>query len=272
LGIRSLIGVFTLPALPFCHFLLLSPIWGNLFTAAACLPFVLMVLRLGLIFPGSGVLRRHTREYLLAGVLFAAAAVLGVHLMIFSPFSPVNPQPLTVTQVLDIGAQDEVTRDTLSVTSPAPLSTITVSNAGRTRELAAEGTSVRLALPPPAASPVKITQDSRSFFSQRTVTLGVSMPASPRSISTILSSAQDFILFDCSFPFIRESPYRYRILIGSFAPNPLSLQLTIPAGGAFTLSFDFEFDLPLIGVQVGAPGDTQTSTRIRVQKSVEVKT
>jgi hypothetical protein len=271
-GIRGLIGVFTLPALPFCHFLLLSPLWGNLFIAAACLPFILVVLRLGLIFPGRGILRRHTREYLLAGLLFAGTAALSARLMLFSPFSPVNPQPLTVTQALDVGSGDEVTRDTLSVTSPAPLGTITVSNSGTTRELDARGTVVSLSLPPPASSPVRITQDSSSFFSQRTVTLGVSMPASPRAIAATLSSAEDFILFDCSFPFIRESSSRYRILIGSFAPNPLSLQLTLPAGGAFTLGLDMEFDLPLIGTQVGARGDTRTSTHVRVRKSIEVKT
>lgn len=271
-GIRALFGVLTLPALPLSHFLLLSPIWGNLFVAAACLPFILIVLRLGLIFPGRGVLRRHTREYVLAGVLFAATAALGIHLVLFSPFSPANPQPVTVTQALDVGARDEVTRDTLSVTSPAPVGTILVSSAGRTRELAAEGTSVSVPLPLPETSPVKVSQDSSAFFNQRTVSLGVSMPASPRSIVAILSSTQDFILYDCSFPTVRETSNRYRILIGSFAPNPLSLQLTLPAGGLFSLSLDMQFDLPLIGAQVGAQGDTRTSTRVRVRRNVEVKT
>ena len=271
-GIHGLIGVFTLPALPFCHFLLLSPIRGNLFIAAACLPFILVVLRLGLVFPGRGILRRHTREYALAGVLFAGTTALGVHLMLYSPFSPVNPQPVTVTQAFDIGARDEVTRDTLNVTSPAPVGTILVNSGGTTRALTARGTSVSLPLPLPESSPVKISQDSSSFFSQRTVSLAMSMPSSPRSIAAILSSTQDFILYDCSLPSVRERSNRYRILIGSFAPNPLSLQLTLPAGGVFSLSLDMEFDQPLIGVQVDAQGDTRTSTRVRVRKNVEVKT
>ncbi len=53
-ALRGLITVFQAPALPFCHFLLLSPLWGNLLAAAVSLPIILMVLRLGLLFPGQG--------------------------------------------------------------------------------------------------------------------------------------------------------------------------------------------------------------------------
>ncbi len=271
-GVRGIIEVFSMPALPFCHFLLLSPIWGNLFIAAACLPFILVVLRLGLILPGRGVFRRRTREYVFAGALFAGAAVLVARLMLFSPFSPLHPQPLEVTQTLEIGAKGEVTRDTLSVTSPAPLGTITVSDAAGTRSVAARGTSAALPLRPLEVSPVKISQDSSAFFSQRTVTLDVEMPASPQAMVATLSSAQDFILFDSTFPFIRESPNRYRILIGTSAPNPLELQLTLPAGGTFTLGMEMDFDLPLIGAKVSTRVDTRASTRVRVQKNLEVKT
>ena len=271
-GIRGLIEVFTMPALPLCHFLLLSPIWGNLFIAAACLPFILVVLRLGLMLPGWGIFRRRTRELVIGGVLFAAAATLGTSLALFSPFSPANPQPVIALQALEVGPTDKVTRDTLSVSSPAPLGAITVSDAAGTRTMAPGGTSLAVPLPLPATSPVRIAQDSASFFSQRTVTLGISMPASPRAIVVTLSSEEDFILFDCTFPFVRESPNQYRILIGAFAPDPLLLQLTLPAGGTYTVGLGMEFDLPLIGAQVGAAGATRTSTRVRVQKSIEVKT
>ncbi len=70
-GIRGIIAVFQAPALPFARFLLLSPLWGNLLLAGALLPFVLMLLRLGLAFPGRGILRRRSREFALAGILLA---------------------------------------------------------------------------------------------------------------------------------------------------------------------------------------------------------
>ena len=197
--------------------------------------------------PGWGIFRRRTRELVIGGALFAAAATLGTSLALFSPFSPANPQPVSALQALEVGPTDKVTRDTLSVSSPAPLGAITVSDAAGTRTMAPGGTSLTLPLPLPATSPVRIAQDSASFFSQRTVTLGISMPASPRAIVVTLSSEEDFILFDCSFPFVRESPNQYRLLIGAFAPDPLSLQLTLPAGGTFTLGLGMDFDLPLIG-------------------------
>jgi len=271
-GIRSLIEVFTLPAHPLWHFLLLSPIWGNLFIAGACLPFILVVLRLGLVLPGRGLLRRRMREYVFAGALLAGSIALGVYLALYSPFSPGTPQPLEATQALEIGSAGTITGDTLSVTSPAPLGTVTVSDASGTRRFDRAGTGVTVALRPPDASPVTVSQDASAFFSQRTVTLEVAMPSSPREVVVTLSSGEDFILYDCSFPFIRETSTRYRILVGAFAPNPLRLQLTLPAGGAFTVGLSMDFDLPLIGAEVSAGGLTRTTTHVRIQKSVEVKT
>ena len=139
------------------------------------------------------------------------------------------------------------------------------------REIHPTGTSVRLALPP-AASPLQIQQDSSEFLQQRNVRLLVQMPSSPRSLVVTLTSEDDFILFDSSYPPIRESPRQYRLLIGIFPPNPLQLQLTLPSDGAFTLTLTAEFDAPLIDTAVGARAETRVSTRVRVVRSLEVKT
>ncbi len=87
-----------------------------------------------------------------------------------------------------------------------------------------------------------------------------------------LTSEDDFILFDSSYPPVRESPRQYRLLIGAFPPNPLPLQLTLPSGGAFTLTLTAEFDAPLIGAAVGAGPEMRVSTRVRVVRSLGVKT
>ena len=271
-GVRSLVEIFTMPSLPFCHFLLLSPVWGNLLVAGISLPFILIVLRLGLLIPGRGFLRRRVREYTFAGLLLAACVGLGAHLALFSPFTPLNPQPLLATQTIEAGADNAVLRDTVSITSPAPVGVITLSDAGGTRELVARGTSLALPLSPPPRSPVRIAQESSSFLSQRTVALQISMPSNPRSLSVTLASREDFILQDCSFPFIRESSNRYRILIGAFAPNPLPVQLTLPSDGTFTMSVSLEFDLPLIGASIGTAGDVRATTRVMVHRILEVKT
>ena len=271
-GLRSLIEVFTLPSLPFARFLLLSPIWGNLLIAGVSLPFILLVLRLGLLLPGRGFLRRRVREFTFAGLLFAACVGIGAHLAFFTPFTPQNPQPFVATQAIEAGPGNTVIRDTITVTSPAPLGTVTLSDAGGTRELVGRGTSLALPLSPPPRSPVDITQTSSAFLSRRTVALQISMPANPLTVTITLASQNDFILYDCSFPFVREGSRSYRILIGAFAPNPLPLQLTLPADGAFAISLSMEFDLPLIGARISTPGDTRATTRVKVHRSLEVKT
>jgi hypothetical protein len=270
-ALRGLITVFQAPALPFCHFLLLSPLWGNLLAAAVSLPIILMVLRLGLLFPGKGIMRRRVRELGLAGILLVTGGALAVHLATFSPFSDSRPQPLVATQTIRVAATGETESTSLDITSPAPLGSLSISDSRGARAVYPAGTAVRYSLPL-VASPLQIAQDSSEFLQQRNILLRVQMPSSPRSVVVTLTSEDDFILFDSSYPPVRESPRQYRLLIGAFPPNPLPLQLTLPSGGAFTLTLTAEFDAPLIGAAVGAGPEMRVSTRVRVVRSLGVKT
>lgn len=270
-GLRGLITVFLTPALPFCHFLLLSPLWGNLLAAGVSLPIILMLLRLGLVFPGKGIMRRRVRELVFAGLLLAVGGALAVRLVTFSPFSASRPQPLVATQTVRVTASGETQSTSLDIESPAPLGALTVSDPRGARAIHPPGTSVRLPLPL-VASPMQIAQDSREFLQQRNVQLRVQMPSSPRLFLVTLTSKDDFILYDSSYPSIRESPRQYRLLIGTFPPNPLPLQLTLPSDGTFTLTLTAEFDAPLIGAAVSAGADARVRTRVRVVRSLGVKT
>jgi hypothetical protein len=98
------------------------------------------------------------------------------------------------------------------------------------------------------------------------------MPSRPRSFSLAIESAQDFVLYDSSFPAVRIGPHSYRLLVGAFPPDPLSLQVSLPIQQAFTLTLTAEFEAPLIGVEVKAPPDTRVATRVRVVRTLEVKT
>lgn len=270
-GIRGLVTVFTTPAIPFCRFLLLSPVWGNLLAAAVCLPFILFLLRLGLVFPGRGIMRRRVREIVLAGVLLAGGGFLAVRLSTFSPFSPSHPQPISAIQTLVVGNSGDTMTSSLDLESPGPLGTVAVTDSRGGRTIDPPGTFVRLPLPA-VASPVQIRQDSNRFLEQRNVNLHIDMPSSPREVSVALTSDDDFILFDSSFPSIRVNPREYRLLIGAFPPNPLDLQLTLPADGAFTLTFTIDFDSPLLGTTIGVRPDERVNTRLRVVRSLGVRT
>jgi hypothetical protein len=270
-GVRGVIAVFLAPALPFCSFILLSPLWGNLLVAGACLPIILVFLRIGLLFRGRGILRRGRRELILAGLLLAAGGALAVRLMTFAPFSAARPQALTAMQTMVVDAEGRTTRTYLSLASTAPLGSLAVRDGDGPRAVAPAALEATLALPL-AASPLRISVDSGQFLQQRTVTLGVAMPSRPRLFAVTLTSQSDFILYDSSFPAVRVSPREYRILVGAFPPDPLSLQLSLPVDGSFTISFSAEFDAPLIGVEIGTRPDLRVTTRVRILRSLDVKT
>jgi len=270
-GIRGIVMVFLAPAYPFCHFIMLSPIWGNLLVAGACLPFILALIRLGLIFPGKGILRRRVRELVLAGLLLVGGGLLAARLLTFSPFSAERPQPITATQTIEVNAAGLTTSTSLLVESPGPVGALSLTNANGTRTVPPAATEEMLTLPP-AESPVQISMDSSQFLKQCTVIVSVTMPSSPRLFSATLTSGNDFILYDSSFPSVRDSPRAYRLLIGASPPNPLPLELSLPSEGTFTLTLTMEFDEPLIDTVAATRPDARLTTRVRVVRSLDVKT
>jgi hypothetical protein len=270
-GVRELVTIVMSPAVPFSRFLLLSPLWGDLLVAAVSLPFIVGLLRLGLLFPGKGLLRRRVREFIFAGILLAGASALCVYLFIYTPFSPSSPQPLTAVQAITVDASGTTSSTILRISSPAPLGALSITDAHGVRALNVGGTSFILPLAA-TASPVQVSMESRQFLQQRNVTISVSMPSSPRLMSATLSAPDDFVLLDSSFPAIREGPRAYRLLIGAFPPNPLPLQLTLPADGTFTLVLTMQFDSPLIGATVMGGTNARVLPQVRVVRSLEVKT
>jgi hypothetical protein len=263
--VRGLVDLFLLPALPFCRVVLLSPLWGNLLAAGIMLPFILALLRIGLLFPGTGVLRRGLREPLLAVALTAAVGLLAVRLLTFSPFSAERPRPVRVVQSID----ERAGTNTLEISSPAPLGELSLADPSGSRTLRTAGTTLQASLP--AAGPlVRVEVRSSEFLGKTNLALLVEAGGSPRSASAVLTAPQDFILFDCSLPFVRESAREYRLLIGAFPPDPLPLELTFPAGGAFTLTLTMDFDAPLLGAEVSVPG-AAVRTRVHLVQSIPLR-
>jgi hypothetical protein len=271
-GLRDLVAVFVNPAAPFfCHFLLLSPLWGNLLVAGVSLPFILGLLRLGLLFPGRGILRRRVREFILAGLLFGGTAVLCVSLSTWSPFSPSTPQVLEAVQTITVGVDGKTAGTTLAVTSPAPLGAISIGDADGVRSLDPRGTSLFLPLSE-ADPPLRVDVQSRQLLRQRNVTIGLSMPTAPREVTATLAGDADFILLDSSCPALRDGPRAYRLLIGASPPNPLALELSLPLERTYTIVFTMRFDAPLIGTTVAGGPSARVVPSVLVVRSVEVKT
>jgi hypothetical protein len=270
-AVRGIVMIFLLPAYPLSHVLTFSPLLGNLLVAGACLPFIFLILRLGLIFPGRGIMRRGVRELILAGLLFAVAGVETTRLLTYSPFSAANPQPLTATQTLVVDAAGRTSSTSLGIESPAPVRGVSLSTPEGTRPLPPGWSGGPLPLSP-VDSPLRIAVGSAQFLQQLNLTLDVGMPSRPRSFSLTIDSEKDFVLFDSSFPALRVGPHSYRLLVGAFPPDPLSVQLSLPIEQSFTLTLTAEFDSPLIGVDVKARPDARVATRVRVVRTLEVRT
>ena len=114
--------------------------------------------------------------------------------------------------------------------------------------------------------------DARQFLQQRTLVLAVDMPSRPCTFALSIDSPNDFVLFDSSFPAIRVGPRSYRLLVGAFPPDPLSLQLSLPVEQAFRITLTAEFDSPLIAVSIRGRPDMRIATRVRVVRTLEIRT
>jgi hypothetical protein len=266
LGLQGLVQVFLMPALPFCRFILLSRLKGNLLVAGFSLPFILFAIRLGLVFRGTGIFGRKGRTILAVSLLAAAGLGLGAWLARLSPYGPSNPQPLLVTQTIS----EEGRTNSLTLDSPAPIGEVTVRGEDGERTIRSAGSHAVVPLPP-GEIPVQVDVSASRALNKSNLTLTISTAVRPRRLTAVLTSPEDFILLDSSFPAVRESPREYRLLIGAMPPDPLSVQVTLPVGMRFTLSLAMDFDAPLVGVQVTAPG-TLSRTRLHLVKSVPLGT
>ena len=101
--------------------------------------------------------------------------------------------------------------------------------------------------------------------------LTIGAPAPVRRLSAVLSGPSDFVLYDCTFPFVREAEGRYRLLAGAFPPSPLSLGLTLPEGGAYRLDLELDLDSPLLDVRFSAPS-SRVEQRVRIIARVDIPT
>jgi hypothetical protein len=184
---------------------------------------------------------------------------------LYSPFGPGKPQPLVAIQTLSDAGGNSVALD-----SPAPIGSVLVREETGERRLNVRQPQ-RVILLPAQAVPLDVSAREEEFLQKKNVYLRISSPIVPNRLGAVLSSTEEFILLDCSFPFVRLSDHEYRILIGAFPPNPLEIGLTLPEQMDFSLTLTVEADAPLIGVEV-VPEAARMETHLHLIKRIEIKT
>jgi len=265
--LKAVLELFSLPVLRFCRVVLLSKLWGNLLLAAVLLPFILMYIRLHLVLPWFRISSRRTRRVLSASLFGAILAGLAGFFLLYSPYGPGRPQPVTAEYLVD----RESGQTLVELASPAPLRDLYLLEPGGLRVVDTRALRVRRALPPIADLVVpRVTEVG--FLDRKNIHLALQPVGEPVRIRLTVSAPEEFVLYDANFPYQREPDgRRYTLLIGANPPLPLAVQLTLPQARSFAVGLELEYGEPPAGFQ--AFGDRAVvRSRLTYRMKLELKT
>jgi len=244
--IKATTELFTLPSLNFCRIVLFSRIWGNLMLAVITVPFILLIIRLGLILPparrriktGTNKIKRVRDIALFFGFL---SVLFFVYLFgIFKPFNKNTQQPINAVDTINTLKNT----NNLTITSPAPIGKIEYSTGDSSINL---NTKSRKYITPLQDMPAlaEFKSHSIAFLNRRNYTIDIQLKGVPSKLEAVISSDREFILYDSNFPFQRDKTGKsYKIFIGANPPRTLSLKLTLPQGFSFNTDFTIKYDNP----------------------------
>ncbi len=229
------LNVFRVPELDLAERLLLSP-RGDLLISFMILPFLLMLIRLDFLVrhPVRG---RRSFALRIASIV-SGVFVLGVlaFVLISSPFSPTNPQPVSAVETVDY---PELERR-LDLTSPAPLGEIRVIFAGADEEVTAAGREYsRSSTLLPDVLSVRLSYEV--FLERDRGRLEIDAPLPLYNVSVSFTSPDPMVIYDVGYP-VDVSPDRRsaRISIGRRPPLPLVVNFTLARGVNPTIEIEAE--------------------------------
>ncbi len=265
--LKTVLELFSLPVLRFCHVVLLSKLWGNLLLAAVLLPFILMYIRLHLVLPWFRISSRRTRRILSASLFGAILAGLAGFFLLYSPYGPGRPQPVTAEYLIDRDSGQ--TR--VELASPDPLRDLYLLEPGALRVVDTRARSTWRPLPT-IADLVTPGLTEVGFLDRKNIHLALQPVGSPVRIRLTVSAPEEFVLYDANFPYQREPDgKRYTLLIGVNPPLPLDVQLTLPQARSFEVGLELEYGGPPAGFE--AFGDrAAVRSRLTYRMRMELKT
>jgi hypothetical protein len=265
--VKTVVELFTLPSLEFCRLVLLSRVQGNLLTALVILPFVLMGIRLRLIFPPLHVAHARLRRGLVTTAVAGALGALLVLFFAYSPYGNGRSQPVAASYRIDEVAGYSV----LELESPAPLGRLTVRSRLGEQSISTRGRTQIVPLQTPEGL-LDTALSSLSFLDRKNIAIELRPWGRPHRIRLTLRAPEEFVLFDANFPSVREPGGReYTILVGANPPVPLALQLTVPRERSYSLEITLEYLQGPESYDVAGPGKS-VSSRLTFRRQLELKT
>jgi hypothetical protein len=246
--LKFCLEMFLRPEWEICRIILLSRYWGNLLLAAFILPYVLLLMKMSLLFPPSPKREKVFRRGGLALLGLASAGCVAA-LFLFAPYSRLRPQIIHAVNTIDA----EAGTNNLVLASHASLGSIEYRYAGRPSAMDTRKRRAGIALEYP--SDLLTAEISASpLLNRQNIELLLEAAGHPHQMELHLASQEGFILFGANYPIVREvapeeEGVSYRILVGKNPPNPLQLQLTLPREGTFTLSAGITYREPPIPME-----------------------
>jgi len=225
--VKAGVDIFTLPALDAVRVVLLSPVKGNLFLSVVLLPFILMTIRVELLFRRHHPSRRRLFIRFADLLLGVATAGLFGYLMAFAPFGPRNPQPIAVQEEIDIPSNSR----TVTLYSPAPIGKVRLITDAGAFEIATRSRTYTTSLPE-VQNVLSIERTSSGFLDRRQIGLTLIPRGTPYEVTVILASAKELVIYDSNFPFSYNPTANEAIIhVGKNPPFPLSVEFTLPESG-----------------------------------------
>ena len=226
LAVVLLTSIFLVPHYGAVRGVLLSEWRGNLIIALNLLPFMLMLIRIRMLFHHPNP--RITRWIILATelVLVAVVSVLTWNLLTFQPYAEPRKQPLHVREQISVAEANR----TIRIKSPLDIGELDLSGESYRLEKKIEATSFFSRLPFPETH-LSMEIEKSGFLGRAIYRATLSPVGNPEEIEIRLQSEEAIVLYDCSFP-VSQSPDRRSLTvhIGRNPPVPLSFSFTVPAG------------------------------------------
>jgi hypothetical protein len=235
--IKGIYDLFLLGSEGALEFLIVSPLYGNLFFSLLILPFALMIIRVIRAFRDTAQIRHELHGWILYALPAASFVVLITYSFLFTPYTKEEPRIINVHETID----SELMERKLSIASKAPLGTVEIEgvegyqdlDAGRTRSVVQYADTI------PELVGTEI--EEKRFLDRKYLTVTVTTLGEPVELHATVLSEGELILYDSNFPFSQDPEKgRAAIYIGAYPPDPLHLEIVIPA------EYDYELKLETV--------------------------
>lgn len=273
--VKGIIDVVRLPAYEAVRVILLSRVSGNLLGAFILLPFVLMLIRVMLMFRHPVRRTRRLLRFITDSVLFIVASGLFLYIFHFDPFSPSGPKPIGFPAAGAMPVHAEVFVDYESaltetrIEGAAPLGTILAEGFGFFELIHTGDRSVSF---PRNGVPdiLSVSVSESRFLDRKTIYLTIESRGTIRSLDLRVQSPEDYVIYDSSYPLTRGLPGEPTVFhIGSFPPRPFTLDFTTDSSFSGTVAVNVGFwDVPL---SLDVKGEHMALDRsVRARRSVRI--